>query len=144
MTPQERAAKIGHLMYADDSAAKFFGIELVKIAPGIAEMQMLVKDDYTNGHGMCHGGMIFTLADTAFAYACNSHNQRAVAAAAAIDFLAPGQRGDTLIARAVEQHRLGRSGVYDIQVTSQTDGKLIALFRGKAHTISGTFFEESL
>ncbi len=145
MTPQQRAEAAKDLMYADDRAARHLDIRVLSVAPGFARLQMPVRDEMTNGHGMCHGGYIFTLADTAFAYACNSHNQRAVAAGAQIEFLAPAFRSDLLGAEAVEQHLAGRTGVYDVRVTREFNGKteLIALFRGRSATIKGQFFEES-
>jgi acyl-CoA thioesterase len=94
----------------------------------------------TNGHGICHGGFMFLLADSTFAFACNSHNQRAVAASAEIHFIASAYEGDVLTAEGVEQHLAGRSGVYDMRVTDQS-GRLIALFRGKSATIKGQFVE---
>ena len=145
MTPQQRADAAKDLMYAEDSAAKHLDIRIMAVGPGFARLQMPVRMEMTNGHGMCHGGYIFTLADTAFAYACNSHNQRAVAAGAQIEFLAPAQRADLLQAEAVEQHLAGRNGVYDVRVTRENQGQveLIALFRGKSATIKGRFFEEA-
>ena len=99
---------------------------------------MPIRRDMTNGHGICHGGYMFLLADSTFAFACNSHNQRAVAASAKINFLASAHEGDVLTAEGVEQHVAGRSGVYDMRVTDQ-HGRLIALFRGKSATIKGRF-----
>lgn len=141
ITAQQRAHQVGELMFAEDTAAQHLGMQLAAIGPGTATLTMLVRREHTNGHGICHGGYIFLLADTAFAYSCNSHNQRAVAAGASIEFLAAGQLGDTLTASAQEQYRAARSGVYDIRVTNQS-GALIAVFRGKAATIKGQFFDE--
>lgn len=141
MTPDELAQACGRIMYAEDTASHHLGIELLEIRPGYAKVAMKVRRELTNGHGICHGGYIFLLADTAFAYACNSRNQRAVAAGAAIEFVAPARDGDLLTAEGVEQHLAGRSGVYDMRVTDQ-DGRLIALFRGKSATIRGHFIEE--
>lgn len=137
---QDLAQACARIMFADDTTALHLGLELIDIQPGRSTMSMTVRPEFTNGHGICHGGYIFLLADTAFAYACNSHNQRAVAASAAIEFLAPGHRGDVLTAEAVEQQRGGRSGIYDMRVTNQ-DGRLIALFRGRSATIQGQFIE---
>ena len=142
MTPQQRAEQVGFVMYADDSTSQSLGLELLAIGPGSARMRLPIKSTMTNGLGICHGGFIFLLADTSFAYACNSQNQRSVAASAQIEFLAPAQRGEVLTAVAVEQHRAGRSGVYDIRVTNQAD-TLIALFRGKSAVIKGHVFEET-
>lgn len=99
-------------------------------------MSMQVAEHMTNGHGMCHGGYLFMLADTAFAYACNSHNQRTVAAGAEIHFVAPAQLGERLLAEAIERHRGARSGIYDVSITG-ADGRRIALFRGRSATIRG-------
>jgi acyl-CoA thioesterase len=142
MTPQQIAEAVGRIMYPEDSTAQNLGIELLEIRPGYARMRMTVRKEFTNGHGICHGGYIFLLADTTFAYSCNSHNQRAVAAGASIEFLAPGHLGDVLTAEGVEQHLAGRTGVYDMRVTNQ-DGRLIALFRGKSAAIKGHFIEET-
>ena len=142
LTPQQRAEAVARLMFAEDNTARHLGMEIVDMGPGRATLRMIVRPEMTNGHGICHGGFIFTLADTTFAYACNSHNQRAVAASAQIDFLAPGQRGDLLTATGIEQQVVGRSGIYDIRVT-RADGSTIALFRGKSATIKGSFFEET-
>jgi acyl-CoA thioesterase len=123
-------------MWADDPASRGLGMALDDIAPGTATLSMLVGPNMVNGHGMCHGGFIFTLADSAFAFACNSHNQRAVAQHAAISFVAPAKEGDRLIAVAVERQRRGRSGIYDVTVTTGT-GLAIAEFRGHSRIIEG-------
>ncbi len=141
LSPQQRAERTREMMFAEDTAAQHLGMQVVSIAPGQATVTMTVGKHQTNGHGICHGGYIFLLADTAFAYSCNSYNQRAVAAGASIEFLAAGQLGDELTAVAAEQHRAGRTGIYDIRVTNQS-GQLIAVFRGKSATIKGQFFEE--
>jgi len=141
MTPQDIAEACGRIMFAEDTAAMHLGVELQEIRPGYARVSMKVRRELTNGHGICHGGYIFFLADTAFAYSCNSRNHRAVAAGASIEFLAPAHEGDVLTAEGVEQHLAGRSGVYDMRVTDQ-NGKLIALFRGKSALIRGHFIEE--
>lgn len=135
---QSIAQQVAHLMWADDRASAALGMEIVDIAPGRARLRMTVRRDMTNGHGICHGGFIFLLADSTFAFACNSRNQKAVAASAEIHFLAPAHEGDQLLAEGVEQHLAGRSGVYDTRVTDQT-GRLVALFRGKSATIKGQF-----
>lgn len=136
MTPQQIAEAVGVEMLARDTASQALGMRLEKIAPGHARMSMTVREDMLNGHQTCHGGFIFTLADSAFAFACNSANKATVAAGANIDFLAPGKAGDVLTAEAVEQSRSGRTGVYDITVTNQ-DGRRIALFRGKSYQLQG-------
>jgi acyl-CoA thioesterase len=121
-------------MHSRDRAAQALGIQ--SIGPGVAVLSMKVRSDMVNGHHICHGGMIFTLADTAFAYACNSYNKNTVASACNIDFLAPGREGAVLTAEAQEQSLSGRTGVYDVTVRDDS-GKAIALFRGKSYRISG-------
>lgn len=128
-------------MWDEDKASQALGMSLADIGPGFAVLSMTVRADMANGHGMCHGGFMFLLADSAFAFACNSHNQRAVAAGAEIHFVAPAKVGDVLTARATEQHREGRSGFYDVRVTDQNDA-LIALFRGRSATIKGNLVED--
>ncbi len=123
-------------MYARDHAARGLDIVLDEVRPGYARMSMTVQPAMMNSHDVCHGGFVFTLADTAFAYACNSYNQVTVASACHIDFLAPGRTGDRLTAEAVEQSLGGRTGVYDVTVTDQ-NGIRVALFRGKSYRISG-------
>ena len=123
-------------MWARDRAAQALGIKIVAVAPGTARLTMEVRGDMVNGHHICHGGMIFSLADTAFAYACNSYNKNTVASACHIDFLAPAKEGEVLEAEAVEQSASGRTGVYDITVRG-THGRTIALFRGKSYRIAG-------
>jgi acyl-CoA thioesterase len=129
--PQARAEAVGRAMYARDNAAHALAMALEDIRPGYARMRMTVRPDMLNGHDLAHGGLIFTLADTTFAYACNSHNHVTVAQGATIEFLAPGKAGDVLTAEGHERHSSGRTGVYDIKVTNQ-DGRTIALFRGKS------------
>ena len=140
--PLAIAQEVARLMWADDRASQALGMQLLEVRPGYARISMTVRRDMTNGHGMCHGGFMFLLADSTFAFACNSHNQKAVAASAEIHFLAPAQEGDVLTAEGQEQHLAGRSGVYDTRVTDQS-GKLVALFRGKSATIKGQFIESS-
>ncbi|MGE5791295.1 MAG: hydroxyphenylacetyl-CoA thioesterase PaaI [Bacteroidota bacterium] len=129
--PQAQAEAVGRAMYARDNAAHALAMTLEEIRPGYARMRMTVRPDMLNGHHLAHGGLIFTLADTTFAYACNSHNHVTVAQGATIEFLAPGKAGDVLTAEGHGQHSSGRTGVYDIKVTNQ-DGRTIALFRGKS------------
>lgn len=138
--PAALAAATASAMWARDRTAQALGMRLVTIDAGCATLAMTVRGDMVNGHHICHGGMIFTLADTAFAYACNSYNLNTVAAAAQIDFLAPAREGETLEAEAVERAAAGRSGVYDVTVRT-SDGRLIALFRGKSARISGEVIE---
>ena len=123
-------------MWSRDRAAQALGLKIVRVQPGAALLTMLVRGDMVNGHHICHGGMIFSLADTAFAYACNSYNKNTVASACHIDFLAPAKEGETLEAEAVERSAAGRTGVYDITVRT-TSGKTVALFRGKSYRING-------
>ena len=130
------AQRVADSMWPHDRAAQLLGIHVVAVGAGRARLTMEVRDDMNNGHGTCHGGMIFTLADCAFAYACNSHNKHTVASACHIDFLAPARVGDVLEAEAVEQSLTGRTGVYDITVRNQ-GGQAIALFRGKSHRTHG-------
>jgi acyl-CoA thioesterase len=138
LDPDALAAEVARRMWAEDRASQALGMELIEVRAGFAKMRMPIRRDMTNGHGICHGGYMFLLADSTFAFACNSHNQRAVAASAEIHFLAPAQEGDVLTAEGVEQHLAGRSGVYDMRVTDQ-HGRLIAMFRGKSATIRGQF-----
>ena len=134
--PQAVAMAAAADMYERDHATQALGIEIVDVQPGAARMQMVVRKDMLNGHQTCHGGFIFALADSAFAFACNSYNIQTVAAGCSIEYLAPGFEGDLLQAEASEQARSGKTGVYDILVTNQ-DGKKIALFRGKSHQLLG-------
>jgi acyl-CoA thioesterase len=134
--PQTLAELAGKTMYERDPASQALGMTLDAIRPGYARMRMRVREDMLNGHGTCHGGYIFMLADSAFAFACNSHNFNTVGAGCTIDYLAPGRAGDVLVAEAVEQALAGKTGVYDVVVTDQ-DGRKVALFRGKSHRVAG-------
>jgi acyl-CoA thioesterase len=120
-------------MMASDAASRMFGIELLDYGEGWARVRLAVRDDMVNGHGICHGGVIFSLADTAFACACNSWGPVTVAAGADITFVAPGRTGDLLTAEARVRARYGRSGIYDVTVTR--DGEPIAEFRGRSHEL---------
>jgi acyl-CoA thioesterase len=133
---QRLAERAAQALSENDKVAAHLGIRLVEIRPGYARMAMSVRGDMVNGHHICHGGMVFTLADTAFAYSCNSYNENTVAATAAIDFLAPAHEGDDLTAVATELWRTRRNGIYEITVTNQRDER-IALFRGRSHRIDG-------
>lgn len=133
---QALADATAEAMFSRDRAAQALGIRIVRVQPGASLLAMTVRGDMVNGHHICHGGMIFSLADTAFAYACNSYNKNTVASACHIDFLAPAKEGDTLEAEAIEQSAAGRTGVYDITVRV-AGGKTIALFRGKSYRING-------
>ncbi|HBR37556.1 MAG TPA: hydroxyphenylacetyl-CoA thioesterase PaaI [Sulfitobacter pontiacus] len=143
MTPQLRAEKSAAAMWSTDTASQALGMRIDHIAPGTADLSMVVTPAMLNGHGIAHGGYIFTLADSAFAFACNSYNQLAVAQQNQISYLAPGKAGERLHAAAREQSRTGRSGVYDVTVTGE-DGRTIALFRGLSRTIKGHHFEEEM
>ncbi|WP_319825497.1 hydroxyphenylacetyl-CoA thioesterase PaaI [Thalassovita sp.] len=141
MTPQERAERSAATMWAGDRATQAAGMTLVEIAPGRAVITMPVREDMVNGHQICHGGYIFTLADSAFAFACNSYNKSVVAQENSITFLSPGRLGEVLTATAQEVSLTGRSGVYDAVVTGE-DGRKVALFRGLSRQIKGQHFEE--
>jgi acyl-CoA thioesterase len=133
---QALAGRVAESMYARDRASQALGMRIVAVAPGSARLAMTVRADMVNGHAICHGGLIFTLADSAFAFACNSYNLTTVASGCTIEFLAPAHEGDELTASAIERSVAGRTGVYDIEVTNQR-GEVIALFRGKSHRIKG-------
>jgi acyl-CoA thioesterase len=136
MDAEQLAKACADAMWAEDQASRGLGMELVSVGPGRAELSMLVTDRMVNGHEICHGGFIFTLADSTFAFACNTYNQRTVAQHCAVTFINPGKLGDRLTARGAEVSRRGRSGIYDITVTRQ-DGTVIAEFRGHSRTIEG-------
>lgn len=136
MNRQALAERIAGVIEREDRASRFLGMRLDEVKPGAARMTMRVSEDMVNGQRVCHGGLIFSLADSSFGYACNSHNHRALAASCTIDFLAPAQLGDELTAQAVEVARAGRSAIYDVRVTNQR-GELIATFRGRAATVKG-------
>lgn len=136
------AKAAAEVMWREDNASKWLGMKIEEVRPGYARLSMTVTANMVNGHNLCHGGLIFTLADSTFAFASNSHNQRAVAAGCAIEFLAPAFLGDVLTAEGVEQALRGRTGVYDMKVTNQKS-ELIALFRGKSATIKGLLVEET-
>jgi acyl-CoA thioesterase len=134
----ELARKVGETMFAVDSASRdFMQMELLSCEPGRAVMRMAVREAMLNGHKICHGGLIFTLADSTFAFACNSHNKVAVAAGCSIEFLKPAHLGDLLTCEGVEQTLQGRHGIYDMKVMNQR-GEVIAMFRGKSAQIQGT------
>ncbi len=135
------ARTVGRVMYQRDHCSKALGIDLVEIGPGRAVMSMTVRADMLNGHGIGQGGMIFTLADATFAYACNSYNVNAVAAGCDITFPAPAKLGDRLTAMGEERHLRGRNGVYDVTVTNQ-DGEIVGLFRGRCRHIQGNVASE--
>jgi len=135
--PQALAAAAGATMFARDPASRGLGMTLDEIRPGYARMSMRIRADMLNGHHTCHGGFIFALADSAFAFACNSHNHNTVGAGCTIDYLAPGRQDDLLTAQATERALAGKTGIYDVDVVDQ-DGRMIATFRGKSHRVGGT------
>ena len=132
LSPDELARACADAMWKEDDASKGLGMQIVQIRPGEAVLAMTILPSMVNGHGIAHGGFIFTLADSAFAFACNSHNQRAVAAQCNISFIRPGKLGDRLVATAREISRSGRSGIYDVRVTA--DETVIAELRGRGDT----------
>jgi acyl-CoA thioesterase len=133
---QALAERSAQKLYQGDAASQMLGIRIQSMGPGEARVSMTVRADMVNGHRICHGGLIFALADSAFAFACNSHGDNTVAASASIDFLAPGKQGDELQAIAREIWRAGRSGLYEVTVSNQS-GERLALFRGRSHRIAG-------
>ena len=136
LTPQQTADIVRDGMSANDRASRALGMRVDEVGPGRAALSMTVRDDMLNGHDLCHGGLIATLADSAFAYACNSHNVLTVASGFAIDLLAPARLGDRLTARCAEVSKAGRTGVYDVEVTNQR-GERVAVFRGRSYSIMG-------
>ena len=141
--PQALAAQVGASMFAADRATReFMQMELVECGPGRAVLRMAVREEMLNGHEICHGGFIFTLADSTFAYACNSRNHATVASGCSIEFLKPAHLGDVLTCEGVEQVLQGRHGVYDMRVSNQR-GEVIAVFRGKSTSIQGTVIPEA-
>jgi acyl-CoA thioesterase len=135
------ARRCADALWRDDAASQGLGLTLDAVGAGTATVSMLVRDDMTNGHGTAHGGFIFSLADSAFAFACNSRNERSVAQACDIIFAAPARVGDRLVAEAVERHRFGRNGIYDISV--RRDEQVIAEFRGRCRTIGGPVVDDA-
>ena len=133
---QHTAERARDAMFARDRAVRGLGMEIQAIAPGRAEVTMTVREDMLNGHDICHGGLIATLADSAFAFACNSYDELTVASGFAIDLLAPGRLGDVLTARCGEVSKAGRTGVYDTEITNQR-GERVAVFRGRSYTMKG-------
>lgn len=136
LAAQALAERAGQAMFANDEASRGLGMTLDAVAPGYARLSMRVRRDMLNGHQTCHGGFIFALADSAFAFACNSRNQATVAAGCNIDYLRPGFEGDMLCAEARERALIGKRGVYDITVANQ-HGDVIAVFQGRSHRIRG-------
>jgi acyl-CoA thioesterase len=136
----DMAAKVAAAMWAEDTASAGLGMRLVAVGEGTARLEMTVRDDMVNGHGIAHGGFVFSLADSAFAFACNSRNQVTVAQACDIVFVAPARRGDLLVAEASERTAFGRNAIYDVTVTRGDE--VVAEFRGRSRQLSGTIVEE--
>jgi acyl-CoA thioesterase len=141
MTPKERAEKSAVALWKDDTASRWIGMTLVSVDEGLAEISLEIGKHHCNGHGMCHGGVTFSLSDTAFAFSCNSRNQPTVAQNNMITYIAPAKVGDTLTATAREVSLTGRSGIYDVCVRNQND-EVIAEMRGLSRSIKGHLFEE--
>jgi acyl-CoA thioesterase len=140
--PKELATAVSAAMWSVDVATKdTMQMRLIKAEPGRAVIEMQVRELHLNGHQICHGGFIFTLADSTFAFACNSYNKVAVAAGCSIEFLKPAHLGDVLTCEGIEQTLTGRHGIYDMRVTNQK-GETIAMFRGKSAQIAGTVIPE--
>ena len=138
---QQLAERVASTMFARDRASQGLGMQIVRVGAGEAELTMRVHADMVNGHAICHGGFVFALADSTFAFACNSHNASTVAQGCAIDYLAPAREGDVLRAVGRERSRTGRTGVYDIEVRNQR-GETIALFRGKSYRVKGSVLDD--
>jgi len=138
---QQRAERAAAALFERDGASQALGMRLAAVRPGWARVVMRVRADMVNGHGVCHGGLVFALADSAFAFACNSYNESTVAAAATIDFLAGAREGDELTAEAGELWRTRRNGIYEISVCNQR-GERVALFRGRSYRIDGQVVSE--
>ena len=151
MTPDETARAAAAAMYAGDLASQRLGIEITEIGPGRATAVMRITNTMINGHDVAHGGYVFLLADTAFAFACNSYGDNALAAGAEISFIAPVRLGDELVAEAVERGRYGKSGIYDVSVRRVRagpgaalgggPGEVVAEFRGRSRTVAGSLVD---
>ena len=135
-TPQEVADLVREGMLQNDRASRALGMQVLAVGPGSAIMSMAVREDMLNGHDICHGGFMATLADSTFAFACNSYNELTVASGFAVDFLAPARLGDVLTARCTEVSKAGRTGVYDVELSNQR-GERVAVFRGRSYTVKG-------
>jgi acyl-CoA thioesterase len=135
-TPQHIADAARDAMWANDRACKSLGIEVVAVGPGTATLTMTVREDMLNGHDVCHGGLVATLADSAFAYACNAYNEVSLASGFDVNLVAGARGGDVLTAVAAEVSKAGRTGVYDVRVNNQR-GELVAVFRGRSYTVKG-------
>lgn len=140
LTAEEVARRSAEAMWSEDRASQALGMRIVAVGPGSATLEMVVREDMVNGHAIGHGGLTFSLADSAFAFACNSYNRRTVAHTCEITYRAPTRLGDVLVAQAVERTRAGRDGVYDVTVRN-AEG-VVATFVGKSKEIQGCLFEE--
>ena len=138
---QRTAERAVDALWRGDAASQGLGMRVESRSPGCATVSMRVRPDMLNGHGTCHGGFVFALADSAFAFACNSRGDKTVAAGAAIEFLRPAREGDVLRASAAERWRAGRAGIYEIEVRNQQD-ELVALFRGRSHQLAGRVIDD--
>ncbi len=138
--PHETARRSADAMWTGDAASRGLGMRIVEVGPGRATLEMRVREDMVNGHGIGHGGFTFSLADSAFAFACNSYNRRTVAHTCQVTYHAPTRLGDVLTATAVERHREGRNGTYDVEVV--TEAGVVATFVGTSREIRGTLFDE--
>ena len=141
MTPDDKAKQVARKIWETDNASQWFGMELVDATEGAATMTMVVQANHLNGHGTCHGGVTFALADSTFGFACNSRNQATVAMHNSITYTAPGKVGDVLTATAQEVSMQGRNGIYDVRVTNHDD-VLIAEFRGMSRAVRGQIIED--
>ncbi len=141
VTLDKRAARAAEAMWRNDKASRWMGMELGFVAEGVATLSLEVGERHCNGHGSCHGGVIFSLADSAFAFACNSRNQSTVAQHSVISFVAPARRGDRLTASAREVSMKGRNGIYDVTVRNQHD-ETVAAMRGMSRAVAGRLFQE--
>ena len=140
--PQSVAEASARAMFGQDRASQALGMRILEVRPGYARLAMTVREDMVNGHKICHGGLIFALADSAFAFACNTYDLVTVAASGSIEFLLPGRLGDELTAVAEERTRSKRTGVYDVAVRNQ-HGECVAMFRGRSHEIGGSIVVKS-
>ena len=143
MTAQQIAEAARDAMWRNDRASKALGMQVLAIGPGSATLCMTVREDMLNGHDICHGGLITTLADSAFAFACNSYNEVTVASGFDVNLIAAGHLGDVLTASASEVSKAGRTGVYDVTVRNQR-GQPVAAFRGRSYTMKGKALVEGL
>ena len=142
MTPQELAEACANALYSRDNASQQAGMTLEAVEPGKSVVRMTVRDDMVQGHKTCHGGYMFALADSAFAFACNTYNEPTVAIGCTIDYVAPAFLGDVLTATATERSRSGRTGNYDVDIHNQ-EGRLIAMFHGKSYKVRGQILEQA-